>query len=82
MAERWEIDMESSLKHAQIAAEMLSTQKLAVDLWDKVYGRESGEAQDVDLWRLSRPSVIVPTLNDLRQLPPAKLVTAQPHFSR
>ena len=27
---------------------MLSTQKLTVDLWDKVYGRESGEAQDVD----------------------------------
>ena len=82
MAERWEINMESSLKHAQIAAEMLSTQKLTVDLWDKVYGRESGETQDVDedLYGGFLGPADRRTLNELRQLAPAKLVTAQPHF--
>lgn len=81
MAERWNIDMQQVMAHAEIAQSIQT--KLNMQLWEQVYARPSFEAVDVDedLYGGFISGADRKVLNDLRQMNPQQLANAHPHFN-
>ncbi len=81
MAERWNIDMQQVMAHAEIAQSIQT--KLNMQLWEQVYARPSFEAVDVDedLYGGFISGADRKVLNDLRQMSPQQLANAHPHFN-
>ena len=83
MAERWQINMEQIALHAQTASEIVTQQAAQQNqLWQQVYTRPDYETSDVDedLYGGFIGNNDRRTLNDLRNMNPAQLAAAQPHF--
>jgi exodeoxyribonuclease-1 len=82
MAERWQINMEQIALHTQTASQIVTQQAAQQNqLWQQV-SRPDYETSDVDedLYGGFIGNNDRRTLNDLRNMNPAQLAAAQPHF--